>query len=85
MAYKAIVTGVDTMEKASGVYTLRCLILLGDEGVFEQHGVTATSSSFNPLLPPWRTRIAEAVGAYGTSIGKPVDQVMFADFGVLGL
>jgi len=46
----------------------------------------ATAAQFNPLTPPWRTRVRDAIIAEaqnGYSI--EVDQVLFPDFGVLGL
>lgn len=88
MAEKAVVysIGAPSFDSASGQYEIngQAHVTNGDQGHVSVTW-TATASSFTPLLPPWRTRIRDAVIEAAENDNLEVDAVMFPDFGVLGL
>ena len=86
MAEKAMITSVYAISLSSGIYELTGLakVTNGEQGDVEVTW-SATANTFTPVLPPWRTRIRDAVITAAENDNREVDAVMFPDFGVLGL
>ena len=87
MAEKAVVTGVSYLIKqANGTYELTVTAQVTNGNAHVGITVIASSPSFTPLTPTWRTRVHDAVidGAQ-SQLSIDIDGVMFPDFGVLGL
>lgn len=87
MANKAIITGINGIVKdsASGKYILYINFACtnGDDNIVTD-SAQAQSSTFTNLL--WRSIISQAVkDKCQNSFSITIDQVMFPDFGVLGI
>lgn len=82
---KAVVTPYD-LRFADGVYTMVVqLALLGDGESF-YHTLYVPSTSFNPLLPNWKSKITTYVENWAEDEEVEIDQLMFLpDFSLLGL
>lgn len=88
MTTKAIVKGVKTFTKSGATYsmTVQCITIIDANGLSYTDDVVATSTSFNPLLPNWKSRVRDAAVASALALyDLTVDEVLFPDFGVLGV
>ena len=86
MAEKAIVTGVDGIEFANGVYTVSLTYSMTSGSGVINSSCQCNSSNFTPLAPTWRTRVSDAVIATALADYEiEVDGVLFQDFSVLGV
>ena len=88
MAEKAVVKDVSVFVwvPADSEYRMDLDTIITDGSTYHNMSVSARAGTFNPLTPVWRTRIKEAVIAEAlASLDLVVDQVMFPDFGVLGV
>jgi len=86
MTEKAMVGGAYDIRQEDGVYTMAVSIVMTNGTSSTAFTVYPTASSFNPLIPNWRSRIAQAAKDYAlATYSITIDQVMFPDYGVLGL
>lgn len=89
MAEKAVISQPYTFFNDGGTYNIYCYAMVsnGNEGDSFNVGAVATSTNFNPILPSWRTRIANAIkdaaAAHDPSV--IVDSVQFPDFSILNV
>ena len=65
--------------------TVEVFVTTNSSGDYDTLSFAATSTSFNPVLPNWRTRISNVIKDWSDTYEKDVDQIMFADFGVIGI
>lgn len=87
MAQKAMVVNAHALEKLGAVYVITGTAVVTYPPTSGYVTVTweAQAPTFNPVTPPWRTRIRDAVvDKVAVEFGLQVDQVMFPDFGALG-
>ncbi|MCI0349061.1 MAG: hypothetical protein L0Z53_06510 [Acidobacteriales bacterium] len=86
MAEKALVSSIYAVDKQGSVYVITGTAAVTDGlGGHINFDWQAQAPSLNPLLPPWRTRVRDAIvdkAAIDHSLA--VDEVLFPDFGVLG-
>lgn len=87
MAEKAMVVQMFGVDLTAGQYVLTGTAAVTDgAGGHINMTFSVTASSFNPLLPPWRTRVRDRIVAQAaTDHSLEVDDVLFPDFGVVGL
>lgn len=81
----AVVSPYD-LRLSNGVYSMvsQLILISNDENFY--HTVYATSTTFSPLLPTWKSRVTTAVEAWAEDNEVTIDELMFLpDFSLLGL
>lgn len=82
---KAVVTPYDVRWDGEIYTVVAQLIVIADDENF-YHTIYASSTSFNPLLPNWKSRLNSSVEQWAEDNQTEIDQVMFLpDFSLLGL
>jgi len=87
MAQKAVLLGISNGSFDGSTYALLATVLiLGSASGTIVIGVRATSTSFDPILPNWRSRFRTAIiDKAASEHGITVDDVMFPDYGILSV
>lgn len=85
----ASVNSINTLQKTNSTtycLTVNFTTVIDDNTLSYTNTATACSTSINPLLPNWKSKIRDAVIARAYSLyALDVNYVLFPDFGVLGV